>query len=67
MVGFSPRFVITSKEMGCQTLAEIIECGLSALQQKKEFNYHWLAELSEYLSDKGLLHLLQPLPGNKKS
>jgi hypothetical protein len=67
MVGPSPRFVGASKEMGCRRMAEIIECGLPALQQKKEFNYHWLAELSEYLSDKGLLHLLQPLPGSKKA
>ncbi|MGF7073833.1 hypothetical protein [Mucilaginibacter sp. 3215] len=66
VLGLSHRFVVTSKEMGCRTMAEIIECGLPALQQKKEFDYHWLAELSEYLSDKGLLHLLQPLPGSKK-
>jgi hypothetical protein len=64
-LGMSEEFVIGCQAMGFGNIGEIIAAGLEAIQKKLSFSYHWLAELSDFLNEKGLLYLLQPLPGNR--
>jgi len=49
--------------MGFETLEDILLILPEQLINRKGFNYGWLGELSTYLGNKGLLHLLQPIPG----
>jgi hypothetical protein len=63
-LGLSEEFCKGCREMGVSTLAEILALSPAQLQASKGFNYLWLAELSDYLSKKGLLSSLQALPGN---
>lgn len=60
----SDDFKILSGRMGFRTLQDVIIVPPEILLQKRGFNYNWLGELISFLSDRGLLHLLQPLPGN---
>lgn len=62
-LGFSASFCESCKAMGFETLEDILLILPEQLVNKKGFNYSWLGELSVYLSNKGLLHLLQPIPG----
>lgn len=62
-LGFSISFCESCKAMGFETLEDILMTLPGELVNKKGFNYSWLGELSTYLDNKGLLHLLQPIPG----
>ena len=62
-LGFSAGFCESCKEMGFETLEDILLILPEQLINRKGFNYGWLGELSTYLGNKGLLHLLQPIPG----
>ncbi|MET3982025.1 hypothetical protein ABIB62_004641 [Mucilaginibacter sp. UYP25] len=59
----SEGFCTTSALMGFKTLEDIVFVLPEQLIRKKGFSYSWLGELSAYLDKKGLLYLLQPLPG----
>jgi hypothetical protein len=62
-IGFGQQFVEQSRQMGFLTLADILRTSPDILTGCKGFSYHWLSELSQYLGQRGLLHLLQPIPG----
>ncbi|OOQ59987.1 hypothetical protein [Mucilaginibacter pedocola] len=62
-LGLSKSFVERSLLMGFGTLRQAIEKGPQRLLEDENFSYHWLAELSSFLEEKGLLEHLQPLPG----
>lgn len=61
---FSASFTEQSRLMGFQTVADILKQRPDVLLHHREFSYTWLAELSSFLSAKGLLHLLQSTAGN---
>jgi hypothetical protein len=63
----SDEFKTRAFEMGFNTLGDIVQIAPDALLSKKEFNYNWFGELITFLSDRKLLHLLQPLPGSNPS
>lgn len=60
---FSENFFLRSKLMGFHNLGEIMDTPVDVLVKKDDFNFTWLGELAKFLSDRGLLNLLQPLPG----
>ncbi len=62
---FSPEFCDRAKKMGFTTIGEVVALPSKELQSKEDFTFGWLAEFSEYLSNNGLLRLLQPIPGRK--
>lgn len=62
-LGFSSDFCSQAKAMQLYTLQDIFDRGADALVSDPGFSYLWLKELSDYLSQKGLLSLLQPIPG----
>jgi DNA-directed RNA polymerase alpha subunit len=62
-LGFSSAFKDSCKKMGYKTLGEILQDTPEVLLKKEGFNYNWLGELSKFLSEHQLIHLLQPLPG----
>jgi hypothetical protein len=62
-LGLSKSFCASCDVMGFRTLEEIVFILPEQLLHKKGFSYTWLGELSAYLDQKGLLYLLQPLPG----
>ncbi len=62
-LGLSSSFHASCEAMGFVTLADIIFLLPEQLIRKEGFSYRWLGELSAYLDEKGLLYLLQPLPG----
>jgi len=61
----STDFCKQAQKMGFDTIGDVINLTPDEIIQKKDFTYTWLGELSEYLSSKGLLYLLQPIPGRK--
>lgn len=63
-VGFSPEFCRQCYLMGYYTLHDIFEDRPEVVRQKEGFTYVWLAELTAFLSERKMLHLLQPPPGN---
>lgn len=63
-LGFSEEFCERCRLMGIATLGDVLALTPAELAGRQGFSYHWLAELSDYLAGKGLLHLLQPLPGS---
>lgn len=48
-------FLMRSKRMGLETLADIMETKLPTLRKKKDFSYIWYASLLELLKEQGLL------------
>jgi hypothetical protein len=61
---FSFEFIAASKEMGIQTVRDVIAIPPKELMSRKGFNYDWLGELIVVLRNNNLLNLLQGLPGN---
>lgn len=62
-LGLSKKFCQTSQRMGFKKLEDIVFLLPEQLLRRDGFTYTWLEELSAYLDGKGLLYLLQPLPG----
>ena len=62
---FDAAFCEQSKQMGFNNLAEVLCVTAEDLIRREGFSYQWLAELSSFLSSKGILYLLQPIPGNR--
>lgn len=60
----SEDFCLRSKRMGLASLEDILGTPPALLVGREGFSYRWLGELVEFMSSKGLLHLLQPIPGN---
>jgi len=61
---FTKEFKERSKLMGFQTLHDITSAAPKALMENDAFDYNWLGELVIFLTDRKLLYLLQPTPGN---
>lgn len=59
----SENFYLRSKLMGFHNLGEIMDTPVSVMIKKEDFNFNWLGELAKFLSERGMLNLLQPLPG----
>ncbi|WP_432328127.1 hypothetical protein ACRQ5D_34225 [Mucilaginibacter sp. P25] len=55
-----------SKIMGFTTLQDIIDEEPGELLANKNFNYVWLGELVDFLTEQGILDLLQPTQGNSR-
>lgn len=49
--------------MNFETLGDILFILPDELISIKGFSYSWLGELSRFLDERGLLYLLQPIPG----
>ncbi|MEZ2338817.1 hypothetical protein AB6735_24415 [Mucilaginibacter sp. RCC_168] len=64
MMAFSKEFKESSAKMGYATLRQIVSEDPAILQKKDGFNYIWLGELLEFLTENNLLHLLQSTQGN---
>ena len=56
-----------SATMGFETLHDILKIGPKELLGKENFNHVWLGELVDFLTERGMLHLLQPTQGNSKA
>ena len=61
----SKGFCNQSELMGFKTLNDIISLTPKEILSKTEFTYHWLEQLTQFLKENQLLHLLQPIPGKK--
>jgi hypothetical protein len=59
-------FCSACNQMGFETLADIVLILPEELIKRKGFSYTWLGQISGYLDSKGLLYLLQPLPGRNR-
>lgn len=64
--GLSEKFCRQSAQMGYHTLDDIFQEELEVLFKKTDFSYLWLEELTKFLTERKMLHLLQPLPGNNQ-
>ncbi|MDB5141058.1 MAG: hypothetical protein JWR12_2974 [Mucilaginibacter sp.] len=62
-LGLSAEFCEQSKKMGYQRLDEVFRASATEIQANKAFTYTWLGELSAFLHENKMLHLLQPAPG----
>jgi len=62
-LGLSAAFCEDARSMGFGSLEDILAISPAELVKKSDFSYGWLAELSSYLSARGMLHLLQTIPG----
>ena len=62
-LGLSEEFNLKSKRMGYRCLKDIVSKTPDEIIKKKGFDYDWLGELAGFLSERGQLHLLQPLTG----
>lgn len=62
-LGFTPGFLAQCEKMGFGKLEDILILGPAELIAVPGFTYHWMGELSAFLEEKGLLHLLQTTPG----
>jgi len=60
---FSEKFKECCRLMEYTTLKDLIEASPQEMFDKSGFNYNWLGELVEFLSENQLIYLLQPLPG----
>ena len=60
----SENFYLRSKLMGFERIEDIVKTPTDVLLCKEEFTYDWLGELSTFMSNQELLHLLQPRPGS---
>jgi len=63
MLPFSAAFKRQCGLMGFGQLEDILMLSPAELISRPGFDYHWLGELSDFLSQRGLGHLLQPIPG----
>ena len=63
-LGFSDEFIELATRMGFRNMAEIVATPPADLLKKQHFSYHWLEELTAWLTKQQLTALLQPLPGN---
>jgi hypothetical protein len=63
LLNFSRTFVKQCYLMGFKNLEAILCCPPAELVGQPGFNYSWLAELTDFLIQQGLLHLLQSIPG----
>lgn len=59
----SGRFCTQSRAMGLTCLEEILCCTPEQLAAIDAFSYSWLNELTVFLEQRGLLYLLQSIPG----
>ncbi|WPU95756.1 hypothetical protein SNE25_09520 [Mucilaginibacter sabulilitoris] len=55
-----------STTMGFETLKEILNTAPKDLLANENFNYVWFGELVDFLTERGILHLLQPTQGNSR-
>jgi hypothetical protein len=62
-LGFSPEFCMQAKTMGFDVLEDILVLKPEELLLRPGFSFGWLGELTAFLTRRGLLHLLQPIPG----
>ncbi len=62
-LGFSEEFCSSCGKMGLITLGDILALKPEEVLAREGFNYGWLAELTEFLGQRGLLEFLQPIPG----
>lgn len=62
-LGLSPAFVTLCEGMGVEDLEAILTLAPAELLALPGFSYHWLAELTLFLKERGILHLLQSTPG----
>jgi len=62
----SAFFKAGGAEMGFKTLQDILHTAPGDLRAKEGFNYVWLGELIDFLTERGILHLLQPTQGNSR-
>jgi hypothetical protein len=60
----SNSFKESSKKMGYTTLEMILNTKSADIFLKEDFNHIWFAELTDFLTENRLLHLLQPPQGN---
>ena len=60
----SDSFCLRCKLLGFSNLGDILTTPPGILVEKKNFSYEWLAELSQFMIENNMLHLLQPIPGN---
>lgn len=51
-------FMLRSKLMGFNTLAEIMEAGIPEVSKKEDYSQRWYLELISLLDRRGLLHLI---------
>lgn len=63
-LGMSENFYLRCRLMGFQNLSDILATPSGELVHMEGFSFSWLGELTKLLASKGLLHLLQPLPGS---
>jgi hypothetical protein len=62
-LALSERFRAQSRVMGFACLEDILSCTPAQLVAIDGFSYTWLNELTVFLDQRGLLHLLQAIPG----
>jgi hypothetical protein len=62
-LGFDAQFCLRAHSMGFFRLEEVLLIGPAELTSKPDFSYRWLAELGDLLRERGMLHLLQTIPG----
>jgi hypothetical protein len=62
-LGLSAQFCAQCRLLGFNDLEAVLVCAPQELVARPHFSYGWLAELSTFLAEKGLLHLLQTTPG----
>lgn len=62
-LAFSPDFRAQSAAMGFMRLEDVLLLTPQELIKIPGFSYHWLSELSDFLQERELLHLLQTTPG----
>ena len=65
-LGFSPAFCARARQMGFSRLEDILLQEPKEIMADRDFSYAWLAELAGFLKERGLLHLLQPIPGKTR-
>jgi hypothetical protein len=51
------------RQMGFEKLQDILILAPAELVRREGFSYTWLKELTVFLQERGLLHLLQTTPG----
>lgn len=65
-IHFDPQFCKQSRQMGFKNIQEITEMSAQQLIGMEGFSFSWLGTLSQFLHEKGLISLLQPLPGSRR-
>ena len=62
-LSFSDSFCHTCKVMNLLNLRDTCLLSPAELTARPGFSYHWLLELTVFLNERQLLHLLQTTPG----